>query len=77
MQSSGLYYETDERSILTFVNFSDKAVQFTAKGIRHATWTACLADKRYEDALQPGKAVELNIGGYGYRWFWTNRTALR
>jgi len=73
----GLYYETDERSILTFVNFSDKAVQFTAKGIRHATWTACLADKRYEDALLPGKTVELNIGGYGYRWFWTNRTALR
>ncbi len=73
----GIYYEAEDRSILTFVNFSDKPVTFTARGIRHATWTACLADKRYEDALVCGKTVELNIGGYGYRWFWTNRSALR
>lgn len=33
----GIYYETDTRSILTFVNFSDKPVNFTARGIRHAT----------------------------------------
>lgn len=73
----GICYEADERSILTFVNFSDKPVKFIAKGIRHTTWTACLSDKRYEDALLTGKKVELSIGGYGYRWFWTNRTALR
>lgn len=73
----GIYYEAEDRSILTFVNFSDKPVTFTARGIRHATWTACLADKRYEDALVCGKTVELDIGGYGYRWFWTNRSALR
>ena len=73
----GLYYETDTRSILTFVNFSDKPVNFTARGIRHATWTACLADKRYNDALVCGKTVALNLSGYGYRWFWTDRTALR
>ncbi|MEG5939278.1 alpha-amylase family protein [Enterobacter hormaechei] len=73
----GIYYETDTRSILTFVNFSDKPVNFTARGIRHATWTACLADKRYDDALVCGKTVALNLSGYGYRWFWTDRTALR
>jgi len=73
----GLYYETDERSILTFVNFSDQPVQFTAKGIRNATWTACLEDKRYDDALVCGKTVQLTLGGYGYRWFWTHRSALR
>ena len=73
----GIYYETDERSILTFVNFSDQPVQFTARGIRNATWTACLADKRYDDALVCGKTVELSIGAYGYRWFWTHRSALR
>ncbi|SAG18450.1 trehalose synthase [Enterobacter asburiae] len=73
----GLYYETDERSILTFVNFSDEPVQFTAKGIRNATWTACLEDKRYDDALICGKTVQLSLGGYGYRWFWTHRSALR
>ncbi|HBL5492137.1 TPA: alpha-amylase family protein [Enterobacter hormaechei] len=73
----GIYYETDTRSILTFVNFSDKPVNFTARGIRHATWTACLADKRYNDALVCGKTVALNLSGYGYRWFWTDRTALR
>lgn len=73
----GIYYETDTRSILTFVNFSDKPVNFTARGIRHATWTACLADKRYVDALVCGKTVALNLSGYGYRWFWTDRTALR
>jgi maltose alpha-D-glucosyltransferase/alpha-amylase len=73
----GLYYETDERSILTFVNFSDQPVQFTAKGIRNATWTACLEDKRYDDALICGKTVQLSLGGYGYRWFWTHRSALR
>jgi len=73
----GIYYEADERSILTFVNFSDKPVTFVAKGIRHATWTACLADKHYDDALLPGKTVELSLSGYGYRWFWTSRTALR
>lgn len=28
----GIYYETDTRSILTFVNFSDKPVNFTARG---------------------------------------------
>jgi maltose alpha-D-glucosyltransferase/alpha-amylase len=28
----GIYYETEERSILTFVNFSDQPVQFTVKG---------------------------------------------
>ena len=73
----GIYYETDTRSILTFVNFSDKPVNFTARGIRHATWTACLADKRYNDALVCGKTVALNLSGYGYRWYWTDRTALR
>ena len=73
----GIYYETDTRSILTFINFSDKPVNFTARGIRHATWTACLADKRYNDALVCGKTVALNLSGYGYRWFWTDRTALR
>ena len=73
----GIYSETDTRSILTFVNFSDKPVNFTARGIRHATWTACLADKRYSDALVCGKTVALNLSGYGYRWFWTDRTALR
>ncbi|HDT2960778.1 glycosidase [Enterobacter hormaechei subsp. xiangfangensis] len=73
----GIYYETDTRSILTFVNFSDKPVNFTARGIRHAAWTACLADKRYDDALVCGKTVALNLSGYGYRWFWTDRTALR
>ena len=73
----GIYYETEERSILTFVNFSDQPVQFTVKGIRNTTWTACLADKRYDDALVCGKTVELSLGGYGYRWFWTHRSALR
>ncbi|EKS6736982.1 alpha-amylase family protein [Enterobacter ludwigii] len=73
----GIYYEAEARSILTFVNFSDKPVQFTARGIRHATWTACLADKRYDDALICGKTVQLTLSGYGYRWFWTNRSALR
>ncbi|MEB7931945.1 alpha-amylase family protein [Enterobacter quasiroggenkampii] len=73
----GIYYETEERSILTFVNFSDQPVRFTVKGIRNATWTACLADKRYDDALVCGKTVELSLGGYGYRWFWTHRSALR
>lgn len=73
----GIYYETEERSILTFFNFSDQQVRFTVKGIRNATWTACLADKRYDDALVCGKTVELSLGGYGYRWFWTHRSALR
>jgi maltose alpha-D-glucosyltransferase/alpha-amylase len=52
-------------------------VQFTAKGIRNATWTACLEDKRYDDALVCGKTVQLSLGGYGYRWFWMHRSALR
>ena len=43
----------------------------------NTTWTACLADKRYDDALVCGKTVELSLGGYGYRWFWTHRSALR
>ncbi len=34
-------------------------------------------DKRYDDALVCGKTVELTLGGYGYRWFWTHRSALR
>ena len=72
----GIYYETDTRSILTFVNFSDKPVNFTARGIRHATGPPA-ADKRYNDALVGGKTVALNLSGYGYRWFWTDRTALR
>lgn len=72
----GIYYETDTRSILTFVNFSDKPVNFTARGsgMRHGPPAA---DKRYNDALVCGKTVALNLSGYGYRWFWTDRTALR
>lgn len=31
----GIYYETEERSILTFVNFSDQPVQFTVKDPQH------------------------------------------
>ena len=50
---------------------------FTAKGIYAAVWTPCLADKTYADALTPGKQAKLEISAYGYRWFWTNSSALR
>lgn len=70
-------YDNHERSVITFLNFSEKALRFTAKGIDEAVWTPCLADKTYADALIPGKRVELEISAYGYRWFWTNSSALR
>ena len=57
----GIYYETDERSILTFVNFSDQPVQFTARGIRtgppasrtNATTTRWFAAKPSNSVLAP------------------------
>ena len=55
----------------------DKPLRFTAKGIAAAVWTPCLADKTYADALTPGKQAKLEISAYGYRWFWTNSSALR
>lgn len=70
-------YDDRERSVITLLNFSEKAQRFTAKGIDEAVWTPCLADKTYADALIPGKRVELEISAYGYRWFWTNSSALR
>jgi len=38
---------------------------------------AGIAAKRYDDALICGKTVQLTLGGYGYRWFWMHRSALR
>ena len=73
----GICYDDRERSVIAFLNFSDKPLRFTAKGIYAAVWTPCLADKTYEDALTPGKHAKLEISAYGYRWFWTNSSALR
>lgn len=73
----GICYDDHERSVIAFLNFSDKPLRFTAKGIYAAVWTPCLADKTYADALTPGKHAKLEISAYGYRWFWTNSSALR
>lgn len=73
----GICYDADQRRVITFLNFSDKRVRFTAKEIAEGVWTPCLADKTYADDLVAGKRVELEIGAYGYRWFWTNSSALR
>lgn len=73
----GICYDDHERSVIAFLNFSDKPLRFTAKGIYAAVWTPCLADKTYADALTPGKQAKLEISAYGYRWFWTNSSALR
>ena len=73
----GICYDDHERSVIAFLNFSDKPLRFTAKGIAAAVWTPCLADKTYADALTPGKQAKLEISAYGYRWFWTNSSALR
>lgn len=62
-------YESEKQYVLACANFSENSVHFRIQGVKATTWTECLADKHYAGALAGGKSAQLELTGYGYRWF--------
>ncbi|UDJ80384.1 alpha-amylase family protein [Kosakonia oryzae] len=70
----GLFYQADGESLLMLVNFCRQSVTANLHAFRDVELTECLADRAYSATDCTRHPRDIELAGYGYRWFGVVKT---